>query len=106
MTDCDGTSGTIVAQTGCNIPIATLTSAPFSMPWGTNIWVKISATNLVGESAYSAEANGAVIETAPDPPITLANNAAITDMSNIALTWSDAVETGGSPIIDYIVSYD
>lgn len=76
------------------------------MPWGTSIYVKISATNLVGESDYSAVVNGATILTQPDPPITLANDASITDMTNIGLTWADPVENGGTAIIDYIVSYD
>jgi len=106
MTSCDGTDPTIVAQTGCSIPISALKAAPFTMPWGHSIYVKISATNIVGESLYTVEGNGATILTQPDPPITLANNAAITDAENIGLTWDDPVENGGTAIIDYTVTYD
>lgn len=50
--------------------------------------------------------NGAQILTVPDAPISLQNVAQLTDQDTVGLTWSDASQTGGTPVIDYRVSYD
>ena len=42
----------------------------------------------------------------PDPPSILANVAAITSTTVIGLTWSSPTNNGGSPVIDYRVSWD
>jgi len=44
--------------------------------------------------------------TNPDPPINLANNAAITSASVIGMTWTAPSVVGGSAVIDYRVSWD
>ena len=54
----------------------------------------------------SISGNGAVITTNPDPPSSLANNAAITSASVIALTWTAPSVIGGTAVIDYKVSWD
>ena len=41
----------------------------------------------------------------PDAPLSLANNIAITASGIIGLTWSPGVYAGGSPVIDYQISY-
>jgi hypothetical protein len=43
--------------------------------------------------------------TIPDAPLSLANNAVITTGYIIGLTWSSSSYNGGSPVIDYRVSY-
>ena len=90
----------------CTIPIASLLATPHSIAWGSSIYAKVSATNLVGTSADSSAGNGATIITNPDPPLNLANNAAITTASQVGLTWSLADFDGGSVVIDFRVSYD
>lgn len=42
----------------------------------------------------------------PSAPVGLAFDDAITTASVIGLTWNNGVSTGGSPIIDYRISYD
>jgi len=75
---CDGSDSTILGQSYCLIPIATLRAAPFSHPWGASIYAKVVAINLVGESIESAEGNGAVILTTPDAPVSLQDDLPVT----------------------------
>jgi hypothetical protein len=42
----------------------------------------------------------------PSASVGLANNVAVTTATVIGLTWNNGISTGGSPIIDYRVSYD
>lgn len=105
-TSCDGTNSGILALHQCSIPIASLIAAPFNLPWGSSIYVKVTATNVVGSSGISDEGNNAIILTYPDEPINLANLPLITDSIKIGLTWADDAENGGTPIIDYRIWYD
>lgn len=66
----------------------------------------MSATNLYGESQLSTQGNGATIVTVPDAPIGVADNTTVTSASVIGIKWSNGLSTGGSPIIDYRISYD
>jgi hypothetical protein len=43
--------------------------------------------------------------TNPDPPINVADKVADTNAYTIAMTWSEGLETGGSVIYDYRISY-
>lgn len=43
--------------------------------------------------------------TLPDRPINLADNAVVTHKTQIALTWEDGLEDGGSEVIDYRIWY-
>jgi len=68
--------------------------------------VTVIATNIVGSSVSSAAGYGAVILTNPQPPSLLANNPAITSASVIAINWTPPSVVGGTPVIDYRVSWD
>lgn len=83
--------------------ITSFKGVPYVIDWGSGIYAKISAINVVGNSDFSDEGNGAVILTIPDPPSDLSNNDAITSSSQIGLSWS-AASDGGTPILDYTVS--
>ena len=50
--------------------------------------------------------NGAVILTNPDAPTALANLPLITDATKIGLTWQTGSANGGTPVIDYRLSWD
>ena len=50
--------------------------------------------------------NGATILLVPSAPVNLADNIAVTDATQIGFTWQNGISTGGSPILDYKVSYD
>ena len=61
------------------MPIATLKAAPFSLDWGKSIYAKVKAQNIVGQSDFSLEGNGAIILTTPNAPVTLVKNVAVTN---------------------------
>jgi hypothetical protein len=90
----------------CTIPLLVLQADPYFWALGDSIVAKVSASNSWGESAMSNPGNGAIVVTIPSPPINLLNNATITSDTRIGITWSDGVMNGGTPIIDYRVSYD
>jgi hypothetical protein len=48
-------------------------AAPFNLVWGSSVFAKIIAGNVVGSSEASPIGNGAVILTVPDAPTNLAN---------------------------------
>jgi hypothetical protein len=73
-TSCDGANPTITAQTICSVPISTLKAAAFTLPWGAEIWAKVVAINLYGESEVSEQGNGAIILTYPDSPVNVAED--------------------------------
>jgi len=88
------------------VPIASLTANPFSLNYGDSIVAKIIAINFYGESVESDAGNGAIVLLVPDPPVGLADNTAVTTAYVIGFTWNDGISTGGSPIIDYRITYD
>jgi hypothetical protein len=52
--------------------VTILKDSPFNLPWGTNVFAKIVATNKYGDSGSSQAGYGAIITTYPDPPVNLA----------------------------------
>lgn len=66
----------------------------------------VTATNVYGESDESSPGNGASILQVPSAPVDLAFDPLITTASVIGLTWNNGLSTGGSPILDYRVTYD
>ena len=47
-----------------------------------------------------------MIRNVPDAPLSLANDPSITTDKVIRFTWTDGASDGGTPVIDYAVSYD
>jgi hypothetical protein len=45
-TNCNGSSSTIVSATSCTIPVSTLIASPYSLPYGSSIFAKITAINI------------------------------------------------------------
>jgi hypothetical protein len=105
IADCDGTSSTVVSDKSCSVSNYVLNQAPFDLAWGSSIYAKVTATNIKGSSTVSIEGNGAIILRAPDAPINFANDASVTAEDQIGLIWSDGTWDGGSPVIDYKISY-
>lgn len=90
--------------TSCTIPVATLITSPYSLPWGSSVYAKVLANNFYGDSDESLEGNGAIIITTPDAPINLQEDYSQRTKSILAITWDDASFTGGDAIIDYRIS--
>ena len=106
LVNCDGTDATIIANTQCTISISgTLKTAPYSLPWGSSVWAKVKATNIVGSSEFSVLGNGALILTVPPAPQTLSNNVAVTNKDQIGLNWYEGPNTSGAAVQDYRVWY-
>jgi hypothetical protein len=106
LVNCDGSNAAIVAALKCTIPLATLQAAPFSLVLGNSVLAKATATNVYGESAFSVSGNGAIILQVPSAQVGLSFDPIVTTASVIKITWNNGISTGGSPIIDYRVSYD
>lgn len=75
---CDGSDPTIKANLACLVPIATLQASPFDLPWGSSVYARITAINIVGPSEVSNEGSNAIILTEPDAPVSFQNEPAIT----------------------------
>lgn len=71
MTYCNGSNPVVIAATSCTIPVSVLLVSPFSLTWGTDVYVKIIATNSLGDSNESNLGHGGIIATFPDAPINI-----------------------------------
>jgi hypothetical protein len=78
MLDCNGTKSSVVSTTTCTVPIASMRATPYSLPWGSNIRVRVSAQNIIGTSPFSVVGSGAIILTYPDAPLSLTK---VTDLT-------------------------
>ena len=85
--------------------MTTLQAVPYSLVFDDDVQVKIVSINLYGESDQSLAGSGAKIQVVPDAPISLANNALVTDATKIGLTWSQGVSNGGTVVLDYKLLY-
>jgi len=103
---CDGADSAIVAALKCTIPLLSLQSYPFNLKLGDSVFATVTASNVYGESQTSPAGNGATIVVVPDSPVSVADNVQVTSLTRIGLTWINGISVGGSPIIDYKVTYD
>lgn len=80
-----------------------MNQAPWSLPWGSSVYAKITATNIKGTSTESNASNGAVIVTDPDPPYNLLEDTSYRTATQLAITWDCCTAEGGTPVLDYRV---
>jgi len=64
----------------------------------------VIAVNAYGETAQSAEGNGAYYTRVPDSPVNLAEDVTKRTSTDEGFTWSDGVNNGGVPVIDYRIN--
>jgi len=104
LVDCDGSQSGYLTSTTCTVPIASMRASPFELTWGSSVYVRVSAQNQRGTSAFSTPSNGAIILTYPSPT-TLSIVAASTAGEQITLSWTKVVwpVDGGTPVLDYTV---
>jgi len=105
-TNCDGASATITANAYCLVPINILRGTPFDHPWGASIYAKIVAYNVYGYSDESSVGNGAIILTAPDAPLNVAEVVSMRAATSITFNWIAGPANGGAPVIDYAIISD
>jgi hypothetical protein len=103
---CNGSDSAIISARSCVVPVNLLRTAPFSLEWGSSIWAKITVTNIIGTTAYSAPGNGAIMLTSSDAPLDLSNVPDITTGSQVGLMWTDGLVSGGAPVEDYQLTWD
>lgn len=104
--NCDGGTDAVISMRRCSIPFAALRASPFDLPWGSSIFARVSATNIMGFSLTSSVGNGAMITRVPDPPVNLIVDASISNAVTIKILWDNGPESGGVPVLDYRVWYD
>jgi hypothetical protein len=80
-------------------------ASPYDLPWGSEVYAKVSAINIVGSSEYSLEGNGGIILTVPDAPIELSSDPLINSATQIGILWTEGTENGGATVLDYSISY-
>lgn len=90
----------------CLVPINILRDSTFEHPWGASIYAKVVAYNIYGYSAESAVGNGAIILTAPDSPLNLAEVISMRAATSITFNWIAGPTNGGAPVIDYAIISD
>ena len=104
---CDGQNDqNVIQSSSCVVPQSVFQSAPFSLQLGSPVLVKVTAYNSVGYGQSSQIGGTAVSAIVPLPPKALANNPALTSISQISFTWQDGDFNGGAPVLDYQIEYD
>jgi hypothetical protein len=82
MTYCDGGQPTTRDALTCTIPLTVLYAAPYSLPLGAKVEVRVTAFNAYGTSLTSdVGSSSAIIQYVPDAPKSLATVAAQTSAS-------------------------
>ena len=85
--NCLGSSAQVIAEQKCFINLDTLIVAPYSLVLNEDIWAKVVAFNVYGDSPISDAGNNALTKLIPDAPVNLANNPAVTNALRIGLSW-------------------
>jgi hypothetical protein len=88
----------------CTVAVQAFRTAPFGLDWGASIFAKLVAINIYDDSLESAEANGALITTFPDPPTNLLEVYSERSKSTLGIEWTAPVFTGGVAVDDYQIS--
>ena len=73
--DCIGTDTSVIANRECLIKLDTLIVAPYSLVLNEEIWAKVIANNVYGDSPYSPAGNNGLVKLIPDAPVSLVNDA-------------------------------
>jgi hypothetical protein len=74
------------------------------LPWGANIYAKVTAINIVGTSQTSPAGSNAQILTTPDAPTNIAK--VFSGPRWIDFKWSNSASNGGTPVIDYRIYFN
>ena len=102
---CNGYDSAIKLALKCSVPLNTLVVPPYSLPWGSEVYARVTSINIVGESLPSTEGNGAIILAVPNAPLNLVNVPEITSGRQIGLQWDKAAEEGGTGVLDFTINY-
>lgn len=101
---CDGTYQTIVTTKQCTIPKDILHDPAYDLPWGSDIYARVTAFNLYGQSETSEDGNGGTIVHQPERPINLVEDYSLRTPTTLGLIWNDGVDNGGLLVLDYRIN--
>ena len=104
--ECDGTSADVIANTICHVSLSNLIVPPYSLVMNEEVYAKIIAYNVYGDSPFSEPGNNGLVKLVPDAPVNLANDPTVTDDTRIKITWEDGPSDGGDAVLDYSIYYD
>jgi hypothetical protein len=66
----------VITNRECFVNLSTLITDPYNLVLDEEVWVKVIAYNVYGDSELSVAGNGALTKLVPDAPVNLANIAA------------------------------
>lgn len=101
---CDGSTADRLSSTQCDVSTAVLNSAPYSLEFGSDVYVKVIATNLYGDSEESEAGHGTLMITYPDAPTNFVEDLSLRSASTIGFTWDEGSHNGGSSVTNYVLS--
>jgi hypothetical protein len=101
-----GNDSSVIANTECSVALDKLIVPPYSLTKNDEVWAQVIAVNVYGESLISEAGNTGLVKLIPDAPLSLANDEAVTNDSQIKFTWIDGVSDGGDAVIDFTIFYD
>jgi hypothetical protein len=81
-------------------------NAPFNLPIGSSINVKMIAYNYYGESAYSPICSNLNVVWKPYAVENLRDDTSVTSATLIGLLWEKPAIDNGRPVLDYFINYD
>lgn len=64
----------------------------------------VTATNVKGDSEQSDVGSGGILLRGADVPFNIQEDLSLRTISTFGLTWSEGVDNGGAPVIDYRIS--
>ena len=103
---CDGSDSAVMAAKRCTVPFTKFREDPFNLAWGSSIYARVYASNIMGDSLFSPAGNGAMITTVPSAPTNIEFDPALSNAVQIKVTWQTPLENGGVEILDYRIWYD
>jgi hypothetical protein len=85
---CDGLDLEVVEERSCSIPYSELLAAPYSLTLGEDILFIVKAQNIIGWGTFSITPTiKDTVKTHPLAPLTMIVEGALTDDSQIHITW-------------------
>jgi hypothetical protein len=111
VAECDGSSPTFLSNLYCDVDLASLAIAPFSLELGDEVIARVRAQNSLGLGEWSADStSGGLFVTVPaDPPQSPVRHEPACTETSITVNMPQAsglTATGGLPILSYQLEWD
>jgi hypothetical protein len=111
LSECDGASAGFRADLYCDVDLATLTAAPFSLALGDEVRAEARAGNSLGFGAYSAASSGGglivAVPAAPSAsPVRDEPACTETEVTVNMPQVTGPTDTGGLPLLSYELEWD